>query len=378
MNDNEAKGFATLLQWVGFILILVVFWDIYGLKVSSWPYYYPYKIFVIGSYFIMAYLINRRKISPVMGFEISMVIYYLYSFIGTTYLHSTYIFAFFEGFVVFCFIYSGSPLRYSLLTILAFVLSIVSVQTMPEPDFVKEGQSIKHHLHVLLGVMALVTFLTYWLFSRQRKLIARMDQKFASIGRQSAFLLHELKSPLSRFMVRNSDKDNRDAEYILSIVDGVELLITKKENLSLMKFDWKDIKSYLEDEFQETCKHYQIQFEIDGMEGECFGHRSTIKLALKNLIKNAVESIAHSNNKQGTIRVKCRGNIIEVSNNGSIITKEKIEQLFKPFYSEKNSKTNYGIGLHFVESVVKAHDGTIGVHVEDGWSIFKIKLGEKS
>lgn len=374
MNDNEIKNFASLHYWVGLILTAVVFWDIYGLKVSDWPYYYPFKIFVISSYFIIAFLIQKKKISPVIGFDISMTIYYFYSYIGVVYLHSTYIFAFFEGFVVFCFIYSGPPIRYSLLTIFALILSVLSVQTMPEPDFVKEGQTIRHHLEVLLAIMALVTFLTYWLFSRQKKLIAKLDQKFASIGRQSAFLLHELKSPLSRFMMRNSEKDNRDAEYILSIVEGVELLITKKENLSFMTFNWRDIKSYLEDEFHETCKHYQIQMEISGLESEGFGHRSTIKLALKNLIKNAVESIALEN-KGGVIKINRNENTIEVSNNGSIISKEKIDQLFKPFYSDKNTKTNYGIGLHFVDCVVKAHNGTIGVQVEDGWNIFRIKLG---
>jgi C4-dicarboxylate-specific signal transduction histidine kinase len=116
---------------------------------------------------------------------------------------------------------------------------------------------------------------------------------------------------------------------------------------------------------------------VSGLEGLGFGHRSTIKLALKNLIKNAVESIALEE-KQGIIMVSRNENVVTVSNNGSVINKEKLDQLFKPFYTEKNTKTNYGIGLHFVESVVKAHDGTIRVQVENGWNIFKIKLGEVS
>lgn len=377
MNDNELKRFASLHYWVGSILLAVCYWDIFILKVADWPFYYPFKLITISVYFVVAYLVQKEKLKPLHGFDISCTTFYLYSYIGTTYLHSTYIFSFYEGLLIICFVYTGAFLRYSALTLFGLVLTLLSIQHMPEPEFIKQGYSLRPHLQILTAILGILTFVVYWFFNRQRVLIYKMDQKFASIGRQSAFLLHELKSPLSRFMMRNSEKDNRDAEYILSIVEGVELLISKKENLSFMTFNWNDIKSYLEDEFRETCKHYHIQMELSGLEGEGFGHRSTIKLALKNLIKNAVESIALEN-KGGTIKVKRSAEMIEVSNNGSVISKEKMDQLFKPFYSDKNTKTNYGIGLHFVDSVVKTHDGTIGVQVENGWNIFKIKLGGMS
>lgn len=272
--------------------------------------------------------------------------------------------------------YRGPALRYCLIQGLGVALALWSVQYMPEPEFVKEGQTIKHHVQLLTIIIGCGAVTIYWLFNRQREKIYRLDERFASIGRQSTFLLHELKSPLSRFMMSNSEKDNRDAEYILSIVEGVELLVAKKENLAFTEFEWPAIRNYLLHEFTETCRHYDINLQIDGFEGTGFGHRSTIKLALKNLTKNAVEAIALAGTK-GSIRISRKGNAIEVSNNGSVINKEQIENLFKPFYSGKNSKTNHGIGLHFVESVVKAHNGSIGVRLEDGWNIFQLHIGEK-
>jgi signal transduction histidine kinase len=377
MTDDELKRFASLHYWVGSILLAVCYWDIFILKVSDLQLYYPYKVFTISVYVIVAYLVKKEKLKPLHGFDISCTTFYIYSYIGTTYLHSTYIFSFYEGLLIICFVYTGSFLRYSFLTLFGLILTVLSIQHMPEPEFIKQGYSLRPHLQILTVILGVLTFVVYWFFNRQRELLYKLDQKFASIGRQSTFLLHELKSPLSRFMMRNSEKENRDAEYILSIVEGVELLISKKENLSFASFNWEDIRSYLEDEFHETCKHYKIKLVVSGLEGLGFGHRSTIKLALKNLIKNAVESIALEE-KQGIIMVSRNENVVTVSNNGSVINKEKLDQLFKPFYTEKNTKTNYGIGLHFVESVVKAHDGTIRVQVENGWNIFKIKLGEVS
>lgn len=377
MNENEIKRFAALHLWIGILLFSVCFWDIYALKVSDWFYYYPFKISVLCYYFGMSYFISVKKVSPATCMDFSMPVFYIYSYIGMMYLHPTYLFSFYEGLAVLCFIYNGSSFRYAAHTFFALVLNLICFQNMPEPDFIKAGHSIVPHLKIVTIIMAVLSYVIFHFFNRQKQVIIKMDQKFASIGRQSAFLLHELKSPLSRFMVKNADKDNRDAEYIYSIVEGVELLITKKENLSFIKLNWEDIKSYLEDEFSETCKHYQITMEISGFEGEGSGHRSTIKLALKNLIKNAVESIVQEN-KPGIIKITRIDNLIEVSNDGSIISSEKIDQLFQPFYSEKKTKSNYGIGLHFVDSVVKAHNGTIEVKVENGWNIFKLKLGQIS
>lgn len=354
-------------------MVAVVFWDVYGLKVSGWTFYWPLKIFTISLYFGLAYLVKKEKLSPTRAFEISMVQYYIYSYLGATYLHPTYMFSYYEGFAFWCFVYNGPALRFFLLSGFGIVLSLLSIEQMPEPDFIKEGFSIRPHLQVVSAIFCIISPVTYWFFSRQREIAFRKDQRFASIGRQSAFLLHELKSPLNRFMMSNSEKDNRDAAYILSIVEGVELLITKKENLYFSEFDWEEIDAYIQQEFDSICRYYKIKFFLSGFEGKGFGHRSTIKLALKNLIKNAVEAIAMEENQDGLIIISRQKNELVVSNNGSEISKEKLDQLFKPFYSDK--KTGTGIGLHFVDSVARAHDGEVSARVADGMNIFRLRLG---
>lgn len=377
MDKNENNRFAAIHYSVGLILFAVVFWDIYGIKVDGWTYYYHFKIPVISSYFIMGYLNQKNRLEGRIGFMISCLIFYIYSYVCLTYLHPTYVFSFYEGLVLISLFYKGSFKSYALITTFGMILAALGIQMMPEPDFVKEGASVRHHLQTITMVFGVLAVIFFWFFNRQREIIYIKDQKFASIGRQSAFLLHELKSPLSRFIAKSSEKDNPDADYIFSIIEGVELLITKKENLTFGKLNWNEIGTYLSKEFGPVCQHYKIQFEISGFDGDGFGHRSTIKLALKNLIKNAVEAIV-SEGTSGIIRVTRFENIIEVSNNGSVISKDKIEQLFKPFYSGKKTRSNHGIGLHFVDSVVKAHNGNIGVQVEGGWNIFKITLGSLS
>lgn len=372
--DDTRKRVSAVHYWVAGILVAVCIWDIFVLKVSDWPFYYPFKLFTIFTYAGVGFFVKNKKLTPQNGFFISCSVFYLYSYIGTRYLHPTYIFSFYEGLTLIGFIYTGSASRYFGISAVGIALALLALGQMPEPAFVAPGHSVIGDMQLITIIYGVLSLVLYWFFNRQRELIYVMDYKFASIGRQSAFLLHELKNPLSRFMSGRAENENRDAEYIYSIVEGVELLVTQRENLSFIKLNWEEIRSYLEAEFREVCKQYNIQLQITGFTGEGNGHKSTVKLALKNLVKNAIEAIVIAGT-EGIIRINCENDILEVSNNGSVIEADKIDQMFAPFYTQKKTKSNFGIGLHFVDSVVKAHNGIISVKVENGWNIFQIKLG---
>ena len=374
MQSNHNKSAFILYLGIGIILTLVCYWDYANLKVTDWPYYYPFKISILTIFFGGAYLIKKNKVKVSTAYDVMTFFFYLYCFIGTYFLHPTYIFAFFEGLTVLCLVYSGKPWRYMANTIWGVGLALYSIHTIPEPDFVKAGETLKPHLQVVTIIFGTVSILVYFAFNWQREKLQELTNRFAFIGQQAAFLLHELKSPLARFLAKNEEGDNKDAEYIYSIVEGVELLVSKK-GPDLLEFEWSDIAQYLRDEFDEVCGYYEIKLELQGLEGRALGHKSTLRLAIKNLVKNAIEAIAQSK-KPGTIKVHRSGNKVEVTNNGPLLTSEKIQQIFTPFYSEKTGKQNFGIGLHFVESVVNAHKGKVEVEVRNELNVFRIKLGE--
>lgn len=375
MNNNDVLRISNLNYAFGAIVFAVTFWGVYGLKVPNIIEFLVYKFSFLLLFWGQAYLVRIKKISTNWSLDISCNAIYIYAYIGTMFFHSTYIFAFYEGLALSCFFYQGSIVRYFFQALFGVSLTIITLNFMPEPEFVKAGYSINQHLKVMTIVFGALSVVIYWFFNRQRELIYQKDQKFASIGRQSAFLLHELKSPLCRFMLSNDKKDNRDAEHILSIVEGVELLITNKENILFDSFSWDEVKEYLSSEFAEMAQHYKVDFCLNGLEGMVRGHKSTIKLALKNLIKNAFEAIIFSESPR-IVKVTRHQNEVLIQNNGPGITKEKIKQLFNPFESGKQNKNNFGIGLHFVENVVKVHNGSISVDTDGEWTNFRMKIGE--
>lgn len=376
--EHEIKRSSGLLTTGGIILLFVCFWDIFGLKVSGWTYYYPFKVMTIGSIFLFAYLIHRRKLSPSNGIDFSGYVLIFYSWVGVVYLHSTYIFSFFE--IMFCIgiAYTASPRRFFFFLFVSVTLACAGIHHMPEPSFLRDGETLKPHFYILTVVFASITYMIYWFYNKQRKKLDDMTQRFALIGRQSSFLLHELKAPLSRFLATSSKSDDRSADHIFSIIHSIEMLVTTSDNFqaSFMAFSWEDFEQYLKDEFAKTCGLLGIKLTVEGFDGEGKGNRETLKLAIRNLVKNAIESIPHD--VQGEIKITKRSERIEVSNNGTPIKVTEIERMFTPLYSTKKNPSNYGIGLHFVESVIKAHGGSISVFHVDGWSTFRLNFQEGS
>jgi len=59
--------------------------------------------------------------------------------------------------------------------------------------------------------------------------------------------------------------------------------------------------------------------------------------------------------------------VLEIKDNGIGIEKGHRQRIFEPFYTRKNSNTNWGLGLSYVQQTVKAHFGYVR---------FESKLGE--
>lgn len=58
--------------------------------------------------------------------------------------------------------------------------------------------------------------------------------------------------------------------------------------------------------------------------------------------------------------------VIEVRDNGRGMTKSQLKKIFEPFYSSKNSNSNWGMGLYYVREIVKSHLGTLRIESKDG------------
>jgi len=90
--------------------------------------------------------------------------------------------------------------------------------------------------------------------------------------------------------------------------------------------------------------------------------------AFENILLNSAE--ACSDREFGeikiTVREKTRYVKVTISDNGIGIPKENVNQIFNPFFSDKQKSRSWGMGLYHVSQVIKTHSGRIKYESEWG------------
>ncbi len=102
--------------------------------------------------------------------------------------------------------------------------------------------------------------------------------------------------------------------------------------------------------------------------------------ALYNLLINAQEAVMDADRGSAgevalTVYNERQYTVIEVRDNGLGLGKSQSKRIFDPFYSSKNSNSNWGMGLYYVREIVKSHLGSLHVESKEGvGSVFYILL----
>lgn len=109
-----------------------------------------------------------------------------------------------------------------------------------------------------------------------------------------------------------------------------------------------------------------------------YGDFSHLQEVFTNLLANAVHALnGVGDDPTIEIRVMSESDLcaVEILDNGCGIAKKDLKNIFRPFYSTKPNSDGCGIGLSYVEAVVKQHHGSIQVKSEvNQYTRFQIVL----
>ena len=108
----------------------------------------------------------------------------------------------------------------------------------------------------------------------------------------------------------------------------------------------------------------------------CLCNPHGVSQALMNLILNAIDASASSENPKIIIKTTCdpQWMSIIVNDNGTGIPWEMRERIFEPFYSTKEPGKGTGLGLSVSHNIVAAHGGTLTAANTDTGAMFKMML----
>lgn len=115
-------------------------------------------------------------------------------------------------------------------------------------------------------------------------------------------------------------------------------------------------------------KYPEALVEVQIPEGmSVFADKAHLTAALGNLLINGWEATLKAG-RQEPLTITCyekRRHVgICVRDCGVGIGAFELERIFEPFYSSKNSTSNWGLGLYYVRNIVKKHMGSINVESE--------------
>ncbi len=120
----------------------------------------------------------------------------------------------------------------------------------------------------------------------------------------------------------------------------------------------------------------RVSYRLDPSADTVLADRVQIQQVLLNLIRNAVDAMAESRNRQLVVSSKALPDDmveIAVADTGSGIAREVAGQLFQPFVTSK--KQGMGVGLSISRTIVDAHGGQIWAEPNPvGGTVFKFTL----
>ena len=216
------------------------------------------------------------------------------------------------------------------------------------------------------------------------KMIAKLENAFASQKRFNSSVAHELKTPLAVIktnidVLKSSNcKSLEEYDKTLAVVEKsilkmnliIETLldIIRQENAPLNEI--VSIDEILEDIVDDLSiiankKNIKLKLTSYNIKNKIKGNEIMLYRAFYNVIENSIKY----NKINGSIDILCYQDLntieVKVIDTGSGIKEEDYDEIFKPFYRcegiNSYSKNGVGLGLSLTQSVIKLHGGEIKV-----------------
>jgi two-component system sensor histidine kinase VicK len=229
------------------------------------------------------------------------------------------------------------------------------------------------------GAVAVIRDMT-----RERE-VERMKTEFLSN------ISHELRTPLTpikgyaEILNRKNVPPEKSKQFVRGILDStarLERIVELLVDFSAMEagrmaprttsVDVREMMKTLADDWSQRVTNHEVVVDLPETLAEIMGDERLLKRSLEEVIDNAVKFSPQG----GEIRLSARGPgsngsaqtervEMSVSDQGIGISESDLPKIFSDFHQLDGSETRtfggLGLGLAFVQRIVEAHDGVLGV-----------------
>ena len=214
-----------------------------------------------------------------------------------------------------------------------------------------------------------------------------LADKLKSIGELSAGISHEISNPLTIAsgnteileILLDSQDELTSKEDIKEAIENIQnsLLRINKITINMKKFVHEGVKSKqfvsVAQLVDSSVNLVAPSFERQGIKLEvssrpdisAFVDELAIEQVLVNILKNALDSVVQSSNKEQKVVVDiCAtddddGFIISVKDSGGGVSEDDVEYIFNPFFTTKEMGEGTGMGLSLSTQIIEDHQGDL-------------------
>jgi two-component system sensor kinase FixL len=221
--------------------------------------------------------------------------------------------------------------------------------------------------------------------------------RLTAMGEMASALAHELNQPLSAIAnylrgarrLLEQDSDERAGVLRTAMEKGAEQALRAGQIIRRLR-DFvargeserrvEDVRKLVEEASALALvgakdRGVRVRFAFDRQVEFVLADKVQIQQVLLNLMRNAIESMEETEQRELVISTAASGGMVEVSvaDTGGGISAEIREQLFQPFVTTK--RQGMGVGLSISRTIVEAHGGSIAPRPNPGGgTIFSFTL----
>ena len=186
---------------------------------------------------------------------------------------------------------------------------------------------------------------------------------------------------LSYFQIKHVSKSTKDITELTieKTIRGLETIKIQGENLIYFTESYRQYSGLKQPEFkyfsltdlieniqilyQEILQQQQIRFSTDFFQPQIqiYADENMLSQVLINLLKNSIQALTEQSEREIHIKVYIQEMIlfIKITDNGSGIPSNLLEDIFIPFFTTKKDGT--GIGLSLSRQIIRMHGGELSV-----------------
>ncbi len=245
---------------------------------------------------------------------------------------------------------------------------------------------------LLISTTILLIFVVFCIIYQVR-IISKMNTISQIREDFSYAMIHDMKTPLSTIMMvqdmlESGRLDNRpeiknkymsiaknETDHLFALTNKI-LTISKLENHKLemnkTEVELTPIIEKLTEKFKAKAQK-PVNFIISLQAKTAYADKDYLGEVLSNLIDNAIKYSKESVEIHITTEESERYTILKVRDNGLGISEADQKVIFQKYEraaaakrSRRNGASGFGLGLNFVDQVIKAHEGRIFVNSTEG------------